>query len=277
MKTKLQILIAAVSIAFPAAMALAQAPINPATGLPVNVAQPAIDPTTGLPVKAVATDPATGLPADGSPPFNGASGAPNWIDMSWKDPDKVLSDVDFAQLPLSEVAKQIRQRFTNAFDIIIPASGPTTDPTVYSVTLQLKNVRASEIFSAMNLEFELEKSPLRWELTLNGSRPTALLRYLPQLAPPPPSQTRKVFYVGDIIGGTGTNNEAELNDLAGLIDHACEATGMQRAKVDIFPSGQLLIVSGTPDQVELVGQTLRALKEKADDEKSREQPSKTRY
>lgn len=271
MKTKLKILIATFSIAFPAVMALAQTPINPATGLPVNVAQPMIDPTTGLPVKVVAIDPATGLPADGSPPFKDGSGAPTWIDSSWAESGKVLPSVIYRELPISEVANQLREQFTNYFDIILPAGGPA-DPTTYNITLQLKNVTASEIFSAMNLEFELEKTPLRWELTSNGTRPTALLRYLPQLVPPPPPQTRKVFYVGNIL-----SNGMNLDDVANMVHHACDVTGIQNLKIDLYPAGQLLIVSGTPDQVELVEQTLQALVEKVSYERSnpKQQPANT--
>ena len=36
--------------------------------------------------------------------------------------------------------------------------------------LQLRNVTASEVFNAMNLLFENNHTPLRWELKLNGRR-----------------------------------------------------------------------------------------------------------
>jgi hypothetical protein len=270
MKTKLQILIVAFFIIFSMTRASAQAMINPTTGLPMPP-PPEIDTVTGL-------------PADGSPPFKDSSGTPTWIDPTWVDPGKVLPSVDFKGFPLSEVANQMRKQFTNFFDIILPADG-SVDPTAYNASLQLNNVRASEVFSAMNMQFELQRTPLRWELTANGMRPTVLLRYLPQLvppkppAPPPPPQTRKVFYVGDMLdefpgtqavsqGTVGANDDGKLRSIADMIDNAYDATGVQRGKVDIYSPGQLLIVSGTPEQVDLAEQTLRALKEKAEFENS---------
>jgi hypothetical protein len=267
MKTKLQILITVLSIVFSMARASGQpaAYINSQSGLP----QP-INPQTGLPEEVTKLDPATGLPADGSPPFKDTNGVATWIDPSWNDPGTVVMSVSWDDLPLSEVANQLREQFTNYFDIILPDS-PRSDPTQYSVHLRLKNVRASEIFNAMNLEFELDNTPLRWELTTNGSRPTALLRYLPQLAPPPPQQVRKIFFVGDIMDeNSGTNEMKKLQSISAVIELAWVKTGMLASGggVDTYPSGQLLIVSGTPDQVDLAEQTLRALKEKAEFEKT---------
>ena len=265
MKTKLQILIAVFSILFSMAGASAQQSMLTTTTSLNHIG--GIDPATGLPLPDI--DPATGLPADGRPPFKDSNGTPTWIDPAWVDPNKVLPSVDFEELPLSEVANQMRKQFTNYFDIILPADG-SFDPTARNASLRLNNVRASEVFSAMNMQFELQGTPLRWELTANGMRPTILLRYLPQLVPPappaplPPPQTRKVFYVGDLLGVfRGTDDDMRLLAIADTIDHAYDATGMQRGKVDVYNSGQLLIVSGTPDQVDLAEQTLRALKDKA--------------
>ena len=261
MKTKLQTLLTALSFLFLMAKAFAQqpAPINPVTGLPETVAN---------------IDPATGLPADGSPPFKDARGEPTWISPDWKEPaedmgPKVLDSVSFQGLPLSEVARYLRQRFDNSFDIILPNSADGFDPTQINVELELKNVTATEIFRAMNLQFELDKSPLRWELTFNGQRPTAIPRYLPQLvpaAPPPPPETRKVFYVGDMIDDyPGADDASKLEDITGII----RATGGSALSVKKYPPAQLLIVSGPPDQVDLAEQTLRALKEKAGNDKVR--------
>ena len=274
MKTKLQILIAVLSIVFSMAKASAQQP-QPA---PVR-----INPETGLPEPVSNLDPVTGLPADGSPPFKDANGTPTWIDPSCGDPGKVVSSVQFLGIPLSEVARYLREQFTNYFDIIIPnpngvnvAGANTLDPTQWDVNLQLKNVAATEIFRAMNLEFELENKPVRWEVTLNGSRPTALLRFLPALvpaAPAPPPKIRKVFFVGDILDEyPGTNDQPKISDVADTVIDAWHTGGIPGAKINIFPPGQLLIVSGRPDQVDFAEQTLRALKEKAEYEKSHPQP-----
>lgn len=295
MKTKLQILVTVLSIAFSMAMASAQqpVPINPQTGLPepgpgsdqatgggggggggasatttTRQTRMFFNPQTGLPEPMPDIDPATGLPADGSPPFKDTNGVAAWIDPAWKDPAVVLDRVDFQSLPLIEVARQLRERFLQKlkveyFDIILPTA--SDDPTLITVGLQLNNVTASEIFSAMNLQFELNKTPVRWELTLNGSRPTAILRDLPQLGPPPPPQIRKVFFVGDMLDEyPGTNDLNKLGDISGKLNDAWDETGISRGRVHVYPAGQLLIVSGTPDQVDLAEQILRALKEKED-------------
>jgi hypothetical protein len=271
MKTNLQILIAAPFIAFSMARASAQQPVP-------------IDPQTGLPVQVQAIDAATGLPADGSPPFKDSGGAPTWIDPSWKDPNNIQSSVQFLDLPLSEVARYMRERFHDYFDVILPnpdqqstpknpATGlPETasgfDPTQIDIDLQLKNVTAGEIFSAMNMQFELNKSPYRWELTMNGPRPTALLRISPPLVPPPPpppQPIRKVFYVGYMLGDyPGTNDTPKLAVISDTVRAAWTTTGIPPGKIDIYPPGQLLIVSGTQDQVDLAEQTLNAIGHKAD-------------
>jgi hypothetical protein len=231
-----------------------------------------VNPQTGLPEVVPQIDPATGLPANGSPPFKDSTGTPTWIDPSWSGPTNVLSSVRLEQLPLTEVVRYLREQFKNSFDIILPGSSGSYDPSQTDVDLQLKDVTAAEIFSAMNLQFEIDKTPLRWELTLNGSRPTAMLRYLPQLVPPPPPpppETRRVFYVGYLLDASpGTNEMAKLSDIANVIQATWDDTGMQRGKINLYPPGQLLIVSGNSDQVDLAEQTLIALKEKAASEKT---------
>ena len=259
MKTKLQTLIAVFTVAFLMAQASAQQPPPAPT---------VINPVTGLPEPAPSNiDPATGLPLDGSPPFKDANGTATWIDPKWQDPNAGLESVEFLNIPLTEVARQLREQFMRVlkrdyFDIIFP-NAPGFDPTQINVDLRLQHVKASEIFSAMNLQFELDKSPLRWELTMNGSRPTVLLRELTQLAPP--LQTRKVFFVGDLfVDYSGTNDAARLDSISDTIQHGWIITGIQPGLINTYPSGQLLIVSGNPDQVDFAEQTLRALKEKAD-------------
>ncbi|HEX3625125.1 MAG TPA: hypothetical protein VH280_06855 [Verrucomicrobiae bacterium] len=283
MKTKLQILIGAFAIVLSMAGASAQKGSPQPQPVPIN-------PTTGLPEQIPVIDPATGLPSDGSPPFHppidpqtglplgDSNGSPTWIDPAWKDPAKILPSVGLPSLPLSEVARYMREQFNNAFDVILPGDSAGFDPTQIDIDLQLKNVKASEIFSAMNLQFELNKSPLRWELTVNGSRQVALLRNLPQLAPQPPpapAPVRKVFYVGDLLDDfPGTNDESKLTSIANVVLSCTTGTtgvkdvwggkiSTRGLKVSEYPPAQLLIVSGTADEVGFAEQTLRALKEKA--------------
>jgi hypothetical protein len=130
-------------------------------------------------------------------------------------------------------------------------------------------VKAGEIFSAMNLQFELNGGPLRWELTLNGSRPTAILRNLPRLGSPPATQVRKVFFVGDMLDEySGANDAEKLHEISDILVRAMGDAGMDVGKINNYPEGQLLIVSGTPEQADFAEQTLRALKEKAEFEKA---------
>ena len=252
---------------------MARVSAQPAPPAP-NPPQPAINPETGLPEPVPQVDLATGLPANGSPPFKDSTGAPTWINPAWPDSGKVLPSVEFAQLPVTEIARFLLEHFTNAFDIILPnpSAQGGIDPSQISIDLRLKDVTATEIFSAMNVQFELDNSPYRWELRLNGSRPTAIIRYLPQLVPPPPAPPpppptiRKVFFVGDMLEQfPGTNDAVKLGNLADIILRVAVPS---KGRIKVYPPGQLLIVSGTADQVELAEQTLRALKEKAQFDKT---------
>ncbi|HWC61035.1 MAG TPA: hypothetical protein VHC44_15175, partial [Verrucomicrobiae bacterium] len=167
MKSKLKIsTILAVFLASSILASLAQFPgaaagpsINPATGLPVGGMPPTFDPTTGQPI----------APADSE-----------WKDANWKDPDITLTNVAFDGLPLSEVANFLKDHFKEQFDVLLPDSaggiayinnqtvpiGWQHDWRSEPVNLQMKNVTASEIFAAMNLLFENNRTPLRWELKI---------------------------------------------------------------------------------------------------------------
>src|SRR5258706_1968478 len=199
MKSKLRILT-------PAAVMLGL--IATLTTAPATVARAAdkknvVSPAPALPPPPV-IDPATGLPV--SPP------AP-WKDPNWKDPDKVLADFSYDGVPLEEVAKHLRDQFKDAFDVLIPNDwrhpnnpGISIDPRTAPIKMQLKNVTASEAFNAMNLVFETENQPLRWELKMNGNRPTAVLRVLIDLMAAygdrPPE--RMIYFVGDLISNEKT-------------------------------------------------------------------------
>src|SRR5436190_9892519 len=122
---------------------------------------------TGL--TSIRVDPATGLPVP--PP----SPAP-WKDPNWQDPDKEL-DVSYDGLPVSLVADNLRTEFKQAFDVLIPTAWASQDnparifePQSATIRVQLKRVKASEVFHAMNLMFEAENAPYRWELKVNGTR-----------------------------------------------------------------------------------------------------------
>ncbi|HEY4417573.1 MAG TPA: hypothetical protein VGO57_17920 [Verrucomicrobiae bacterium] len=255
MKNKLQVCVVAAILLFITSITVATAQTNNG-----NIPE-TLDPATGLPVASPV----------------------QWIDPSWGDTGYSMSEINFTGLPLPEIARQLKENFTNHFDIIFPdlnksLSGmPEFDFRSITVTLQLKTVTATEVFNAMNLQFEAGNVPVRWKLFMNGHRPTVLLSVLSQDMPPAQQIKRMVFFVGDILRLDNSSNVvdtiAHVWDSGGLSqthivtshnqDTVCanysnDSTG----QVQIYLPAQLLIVSGTSAQIELAQQTLQALKQK---------------
>ncbi len=213
-------------------------------------------------------DPATGLPVASSPP---------WKELDWKDPDKVLPFFSFDAIPIDQVVEVLRHEF-NAVDVLIPngwqGPGPNNpamsfDPHSVTIKMQVKNVKASEAFHAMNLLFESENTPCRWELKMNGTRPTAILRVLPELfpavapPPPPPPTARMVYSVGDMIGDE-KSGEMTMDKLVKTVSEVYQMSyGPSKGVLQFHKDAQLLIVTGTSDQINFVQQTLSALRGKA--------------
>lgn len=233
---------------------------KPASTPPVaQPSAPDIDPTTGLPTPAP---------------------LPPWIEPNWKQPDKVLPDVSFDGVPLSEVGKFLRKEFNGAFDVLFPNGWqhPSDAATMLNpqadviVKLQLKNVTASEIFNAMNMEFMAENSPVRWELRMNGNRPTAVLRVMPELMPPVPARQplpptrRMVYFVGDLVDET-RGGEWTMEQLVKTVSEIYQMSYGESPKnlsnhLQFHKEAQLLVVTGTSDQIEFIQQTLNALRQK---------------
>lgn len=245
--TALLILIASIT-AVPAQLGPKDAPaVNSATGFPI--------PTT--------IDPSTGLP----------TAKPQWISPNWKGPAKVLPRVRLEGLPVSEVARYLLQEFSNDFDVVIPnanipnyTGNPVKSIGDYPINLWLRNVTASELFRAMNLEFEAENTPVRWELTMNGNRPTAVIRVVPALLPPapkPPPLERKVIFVGDLLGNEKSGGMT-MDQIIHTISQVWSDAYGKPGKIQFYDPAQLLIVTGTPDQIDFVRQTIEALKQKVE-------------
>ena len=221
----------------------------------------------GVQVSGAVVDPATGLPL--SPP--------PWMDPDWPEPNKVIPEVTFDSLPLNEVTSQLGAMFGDAFDILIPSfwqapgnPGISLEPGSTIVKLQLKNVRASEIFNAMNMMFEIENTPYHWELKLNGTRPIALLRIQPQLVPiapepPPANPTRRlVYFVGNLLGG-GDGGGMTMEQLVKTLSDVYQMSyGPPQGTLQFHKEAQLLIVTGTAEQIDVMEQTLSALRERAE-------------
>jgi hypothetical protein len=215
--------------------------------------------TDNTPEKVHVIDPATGLP----PVLPHPVVLPDWKDPDWKDPDKVLPEVSYEGLPLGEIARNLRDQFKSHFDVLLPGDDSHNIP----INLRLKDVTASEVFNAMNLVFENDKIPLRWELKMNGHRPTALLRELaeskPVLVPEPPAEEpkRTVFFVGDLIGDEKSGGMT-MDQLSKTISEVYQLSFPGNVGLQFHKAAQLVIITGTPDQLNFVHVTLEALRDK---------------
>jgi hypothetical protein len=271
MKTKLLLQTPAAILFFLVSLAAPSQPavqIDPTTGLPVRAGVPVINPATGLPLTgstpAPAIDPNTGLPI-------AAPAEPQWIDSNWRDPNIVLTNLSYDHLPVSEVAKDLRERFKNDFDILpMPTTYGQDWGNQIDIQLQLRNVKASDVFNAMNLVFENDRTPVRWELKFNGNRPVALLRVLPEGAPQPvlpspkPADThRMVFFIGNLLGDEKSGGMTMDQIIKTIYEIWPSDFGKPEGIIQFHNDAQLLVVNGTRDQIDFIQQTLNALRQKA--------------
>ena len=203
----------------------------------------------------------------------------------WEKFDKVLPEVFYDNVPLSDVTKNLRDQFKNEFDVLLPSAGFSTSPSsmdpntglpgglqdaaLVGISLRLNNVNVSQVFNAMNLSFEINKLPLLWDLTTNGSRPTAVLRILdppkpaaPAVPPPLEGQKHAVFYIGDLLGSWEAGG-LKVGLIVKTLDTVCEEAFHHGPHISTHEATQLLVVTGSSDEVDLVKETLTALKEKA--------------
>jgi len=269
MNSKLFVQLAA-ALLIACASALAQNPPTP----PLS---PSPQPFGGAVPAASMVDPATGLPVS----------QPMLIDPNWKDPDTVLKDVNYEGLPLSEVAQNLRHEFKDQFDIILP-SGSTTvamlpngvssaagwnfDWQSEGINLHLKNVSASELFNAMNMLFENNRTPLRWELRVNGHRQVALLRVTAEPTPheflnPHPEEIQRIFFVGDLMGeskAAGLAAGLTMSQIVNTVKEVAGIAGESGGSIKFHEDAQLIIAKGTKDQMEVIAQTLSALRNKVE-------------
>ncbi len=202
-----------------------------------------------------------------------------WKDLNWKDPDIVLTNV-FYNVPLSEVVRHLQEEFKGYFDVLTPVNSVNpdwdADWQLIAIRLQLKNVTASEVFSAMNLVFENDRTPLRWELKMNGKRPTALLRVLAKTGPknappvidpttglpmPPPEIKRGVYFVGNLLGDEKSGGMT-MEQLVQTLSEVHQMSFGSPDGLQFHKPAQLVIVTGTDAEIEFIGNTLTALKQK---------------
>lgn len=197
----------------------------------------------------------------------------------------IMSNVAWDVIPLSEVANQLKTFFSNQFDAIIPPSLPfpvapgnppaeAMNPGDIDIKLQLRKVTAGEVFNAMNLYFEAQGRPVRWELKMNGHRPTAMIvayqapEKAEASAPRAPLE-RSIIYVGDLLGVRGARMSMDqlLVNLRNVYQVAM--AGALPPRIDGHIETELLIVTGTPEQLNIVRSTIEALKEKLQEDRRR--------
>lgn len=205
-------------------------------------------------------DPNTGLPV-----------AQEWKDNDWTDPDITLTNVNYVGVPLSEVAHELSEQFSNEFDILLPQgygsrpnAGNNVDWLSTQVYLKLKNVRASEIFGAMNLVFDNDRTPLVWELKMNGSRRTALLRVQEDpkgMGMPDKPQFKHVFFVGDLIGDTNSG-AMSMQDVLQTVQDVWKTAYGTDENIQFHERAQIIIVTGSMEEIAFVQETLQALEHK---------------
>ena len=257
-------------------VSLGTAPAQKGPGAP-----PAVDPNTGLPITMPQPGSTGGLATPQPHP------APQWIDPNWKDPDIVLTNVDY-ELPLSEVVRHLRERFKDSFDVLANGNGDF-DTSAVMIRLQLKNVTASEVFNAMNLVFENDQTPLRWELKMNGKRPTALLRVLAEPGrknsppaidpttglPVPPQETKRgVYFVGNLLGDEKSGGMT-MEQLVRTLSEVQQMSFGSESGLQFHKQAQLVIVTGTDAEIEFIGNTLTALRQKEELDAVRKAQSKS--
>lgn len=252
MKSKLQIPAAILVLILALAKTVGQQVFDPATGHPVSVpGAPAFDPTTGQPI---------------------AQQPPQWIDPGWKDPDIVLTNIAYDNVPLFSVAQDLRERFKEQFDIMLPdipissLDGNSFTINDLGIQLRLKDVKATELFSAMNLLFENNRTPLRWDLQVVGHRQIALLRVLEPAhqsppPPPPPQTVRRIYFVGDLIGDEKSGGMS-MEQIIKTITDIWQMSDTTNGNIQFHKDAQLLVVSGSPSQADFVNQTLVALRDR---------------
>jgi hypothetical protein len=202
-------------------------------------------------------------------------------------------DYNFDNLPLTEVTRNLQDEAKQQIDVLMPGSvvlhwpppgqpAETTETAGIPIKLRLKNASVIEVFQAMNMLFEIESTPLRWELAMNGQRPVALLRQLeaePTARVPgggtpaevrPKPVTYSVVAVEALFGApdAGGMKPDALSTI--LLETAQETLGASSTrKIQFHPGSGLLILSGTEEELRFMQDVLKALRDKFMLEQSR--------
>jgi hypothetical protein len=202
----------------------------------------------------------------------------------------LTNEINFSALPVTEVGKTLQENAYNAFDILLPNATDDIQIDNISTTMRLRRVSIIEVFQAMNLQFQLngDSTPVRWELIMNGDRPTAVLRIIPRksakdaLADAKPSAYAKtgvktsIIYIGNLMTHEAlTTPPAELNKISNeIIDMTralLAAQNIPMVQFTSYSSGELLVAYYTSnEQLDTVRQVIQALQTKAQAGKRRQ-------
>jgi hypothetical protein len=194
----------------------------------------------------------------------------SFVKSDWRDPGIKLDHITWDNLPLSEVVRDAQTQFKSAFDLILPQQWQGADNRNWldePIKLQFSYVTATEVFNAMNMYFEINEMPLRWELTANGARPTVLLRVLRRESEKPIQEVeRSVIFVGDLMGDgkNGAMSGMTLEQIVDAISNVYQLTFQHPPDqvIQCHKQAQLLVLTGTPDELNVIRQTLRALQQR---------------
>ncbi len=181
---------------------------------------------------------------------------------------------DPGSVPLGQFTRNIGNLYSNQFDIIWPSDD--RDPDKITLKMRLKDVRAIEIFNAMNFYFEAQLIPAHWKLAVNGNRPTAILTMTKNqpgsTAPVAPERKTTVFGISGPLYASGPGNykqaaasltealEAVLDDISDKPRRGSNGEIREGPPViKIHPEAAILVFTGTPEETELIRSTLGAL------------------
>jgi hypothetical protein len=229
------------------------APAPPRPGDPLGAVPMIVDPTTGL---------ATPAPQ------------PVWIDPAWHPANIWMTNVDFNGLPLSEIAEIMRKNFGGSFDVLpLPQINGWDNQQMW---LKLSKANAADLINAMNLVFENNKDPVRWQLKMTDDHPFLILKYFPESDPNNTADApriRRIFYVGDILGDEKSGGMTIDKIVSNILDMSRGAFGSDLPPDSIFvhQETQMIIFHGTQDQMENVQQVLSALKQRSDSIRTKSQ------
>jgi len=210
-------------------------------------------------------------------------GAPLVLPSRTAWPDKIFPVVDYDNVPLAQVVKQLRNIYDGKFDMVLPShwdgGGENILPKDWlatPITLRLVNVTAPEVFTAMNMYFDVNETPLHWELTANGDRPVAVLHVTVPPIPPGAADPkgRCVYFVGNLIGD-GKINGMTMDQVVDTLSAVYEMSFKEPASevMQAHKEAQLIVVTGTEVQIGFMENALRALNQKVSLERAQNTPA----